>query len=115
MLPSIYYPIFLSCSCCSDDSHNIPQWWWVPIVAPFVGATIAAFVYWSLIEAHHPQTVCFVLIYMYMYLITSRTISIHVILFTYKVLNFTLKCANPIPLGLPISVFPKFYQQKRFN
>lgn len=33
---------------------NFRHWWWVPIVAPMIGAPIAAFTYWFLIEAHHP-------------------------------------------------------------
>jgi len=33
---------------------NFTHWWWVPVVAPMIGAPIAAFTYWFLIEAHHP-------------------------------------------------------------
>ncbi len=34
---------------------SIRHWWWVPVVAPMVGATLGAVVYWLLIEAHHPS------------------------------------------------------------
>ncbi|XP_069482966.1 aquaporin-7-like isoform X2 [Ambystoma mexicanum] len=30
------------------------NWWWVPVVAPFVGSVIGAFIYKLLIELHHP-------------------------------------------------------------
>ncbi|KAJ8386472.1 hypothetical protein AAFF_G00169420 [Aldrovandia affinis] len=30
-------------------------WWWVPLVAPCVGALVGAMVYGLLIEAHHPE------------------------------------------------------------
>lgn len=38
---------------CSDC--NIQQWWWVPIIAPMIGASLAALSYWLLIDAHHTQ------------------------------------------------------------
>lgn len=39
------------CSNCS-----IRHWWWVPLVAPMIGGALAAFVYWFLIDAHHPRS-----------------------------------------------------------
>ena len=36
-------------------SHcNFRHWWWVPIIAPMVGAAVAAVSYLLLIDAHHP-------------------------------------------------------------
>ncbi|KAL5474416.1 hypothetical protein EMCRGX_G026360 [Ephydatia muelleri] len=39
------------CSTCGKIRH----WWWVPVIAPMVGAALAAGIYWLLIEAHHPK------------------------------------------------------------
>lgn len=43
--------VVFACDFCGKIRH----WWWVPIVAPMVGATIAAAVYWIFISAHHPS------------------------------------------------------------
>ncbi|CAJ0940877.1 unnamed protein product [Ranitomeya imitator] len=30
------------------------NWWWVPVVAPCVGAVLGSFIYLLLVEIHHP-------------------------------------------------------------
>ncbi len=48
--PHCLYSIISSCSQC-PFSH----WWWVPIIAPMIGAAIAVPVYWFMIEVNHPD------------------------------------------------------------
>ena len=33
-----------------------PQWWWVPVLAPCLGAVVGAFAYDLLVTRHHPPT-----------------------------------------------------------
>ncbi|KAL5474415.1 hypothetical protein EMCRGX_G026359 [Ephydatia muelleri] len=40
---------------CEECAH-IRQWWWVPVVAPLVGAATASLVYWLFIEVLHPKS-----------------------------------------------------------
>nr|CAK22281.1 aquaporin related protein [Lubomirskia baikalensis] len=40
---------------CVECVH-IRQWWWVPVVAPLVGASAASLVYWLFIEVLHPKS-----------------------------------------------------------
>ena len=39
-----------SCSQCP-----FPHWWWVPLIAPMIGAVIAAPLYWFVVEGNHPE------------------------------------------------------------
>ena len=41
---------------CRCSGCHIHHWWWVPIIAPMIGASLAALCYWLLIDAHHTQT-----------------------------------------------------------
>ena len=41
---------------CSCSQCPFRHWWWVPLIAPMIGAVIAAPLYWFMIEANHPET-----------------------------------------------------------
>ena len=38
---------------CRCSQCSIRHWWWVPLIAPMLGAAIAGFLYWLFVEAHH--------------------------------------------------------------
>ena len=49
-----YYIFIVYCPFRCSEPCSIRHWWWVPLIAPMVGAAVATPCYWFLIEANHP-------------------------------------------------------------